>query len=129
MITVDKLSKTFGSRTLFENVTVTFNAGNRYGLTGPNGAGKSTFLRILTGSEDATGGTVSLPDRVGFLKQNIEAFRDFRLLDAVIIRVGHSDHHVIKSTTAILIATVIAIESDRTFRNRIITREYQQFFR
>ncbi|MCB1119261.1 MAG: ATP-binding cassette domain-containing protein, partial [Chlamydiia bacterium] len=49
MITLDKISKSFGSKVLFEDVTMTFNVGNRYGLTGPNGAGKTTLLKIMMG--------------------------------------------------------------------------------
>lgn len=64
---------------------MTFNAGNRYGLTGPNGAGKTTLLKIIMGFEEATSGTVVLPDRVGILRQNIEAFRDVNVRDVVIM--------------------------------------------
>lgn len=84
-ITLDKISKSFGSRALFNDVTVTFNPGNRYGLTGPNGAGKSTLLRIIMGLVDPTSGSVTLPERVGMLKQNIEDFRDRLVLDVVIM--------------------------------------------
>ena len=84
MITLNKISKSYGSRVLFENVTITFNSGNRYGLTGPNGAGKTTLLKMMMGMEDATQGSISLPDKVGILRQNIEDFRHMQLLDAVI---------------------------------------------
>lgn len=85
MITLNKISKSFGSRILFDDVTMTFNAGNRYGLTGPNGAGKSTLLKIVMGLEEATSGTVTLPDRVGILRQNIEDYREERVCDVVIM--------------------------------------------
>lgn len=85
MITLNKISKSFGSRVLFEDVTMTFSAGNRYGLTGPNGSGKTTLLKIIMGLEEATSGTVTLPDRVGILRQNIEAYRDVNVRDAVIM--------------------------------------------
>jgi len=85
MITLNLVSKSFGSRILFENVTITFNAGNRYGLTGPNGAGKSTLLKIIMNLEEPTSGSVTLPDRVGILRQNIEDYRDAIVLDAVIM--------------------------------------------
>ena len=76
MITLKEISKSIGSRTLFENISSTFNPGNRYGLTGPNGCGKSTLLKIIMGTEEATTGSVSLPRKVGFLKQDIEAFKN-----------------------------------------------------
>lgn len=85
MITLNEISKKIGTRVLFDNVCASFNSGNRYGLTGPNGAGKSTLLKIMMGLEDATSGTVTLPKKVGFLRQNIEDFRGFRVIDAVIM--------------------------------------------
>ncbi len=84
-ITLSKVAKSFGSRVLFEDVNVTFNAGDRYGLTGPNGAGKSTLFRIIMGLEAPTDGTVSLPHRVGILRQNIEDFLDFPVIDVVLM--------------------------------------------
>lgn len=85
MITLNRISKSFGSRVLFEDVTITFNAGNRYGLTGPNGSGKTTLLKIIMGLEEPTSGSVTLPDRVGILRQNIEDFREVKVRDVVIM--------------------------------------------
>lgn len=85
MITLREISKKVGARLLFDNVTITFNSGCRYGLTGPNGAGKSTLLKIVIGTEEATSGSVTLPKKVGFLKQNIEAFQGCKVLDVVIM--------------------------------------------
>ncbi|QVL58022.1 MAG: ABC-F family ATP-binding cassette domain-containing protein [Simkaniaceae bacterium] len=85
MITLDKISKKIGTRVLFDDVSAAFNPGNRYGLTGPNGAGKSTLLKIMMGVVDASSGSVSLPKKVGFLRQNIEEFKNARVLDAVIM--------------------------------------------
>lgn len=85
MITLSKISKSFGSRILFDDVTITFNAGNRYGLTGPNGAGKTTLLKMIMGIEEPSSGTITLPNRVGILRQNIEAFKEDTVLDVVIM--------------------------------------------
>jgi len=85
MITLENISKTVGTRTLFENVNFTFNEGCRYGLTGPNGSGKSTLLKIVMGVEAQTTGIVTLPKKVGFLKQRIEDFRDCLIVDTVIM--------------------------------------------
>ncbi len=79
-IILDKISHHFGTKKLFDDVTATFSPKRRYGLTGPNGAGKSTLLKIIMGLIQPTTGTVSLPKRVGILKQNIEDFRDCLVL-------------------------------------------------
>ncbi len=86
MIVVNEVSKEYGSRTLFDNVSVKFSPGNRYGLTGPNGAGKSTFMKILTGElEPSNRGTISRPSRVGILKQDQYAYDKERIIDTVIM--------------------------------------------
>ena len=85
MITLSGICKKFGNRVLFDNVSITFSDGNRYGLTGPNGAGKSTLLRIIMGLEPATAGSVTLPSRVGILQQNIEHYKDFKVIDVVVM--------------------------------------------
>ena len=85
MITLNSITKRVGPRVLFDGISVTFGQGNRYGLTGPNGAGKSTLLKIIMGLEEPTSGSVTLPRTVGYLKQNIEDFRDQRLIDVVMM--------------------------------------------
>ncbi|HEY3818204.1 MAG TPA: ABC-F family ATP-binding cassette domain-containing protein [Polyangiaceae bacterium] len=73
MIGVSRLSKSYGGRTLFEDVSLQLNAGSRYGLVGANGSGKTTFLKVLAGDEPATDGTVAIPGRarVGVLRQDL----------------------------------------------------------
>ena len=86
MITVEGVSKAYGSRTLFDNVSVKFTPGNRYGITGPNGAGKSTFLKILTGEiEHSNNGTITRPRKMGVLKQNQFEFDNCRIIDTVMM--------------------------------------------
>src|SRR5213596_4293362 len=85
MISVSAVSMRFGSKILFEDVTTTFSAGRRYGLTGPNGAGKSTFMKLLTGESDPQRGTVVRPKKVGVLRQDQYAFDKYRVLDTVIM--------------------------------------------
>ena len=85
MITLTKISKKVGPRLLFENINASFNAGNRYGLTGPNGSGKSTLMKIMMGLDHPNEGTITLPRKVGFLKQNIEDFKDQDVISVVIM--------------------------------------------
>ena len=75
----------YGSKVLFDDVTTTFIAGRRYGLTGPNGAGKSTFMKLLTGELTPQRGTVSRPEKIGVLRQDQYAFDAVRVIDTVIM--------------------------------------------
>ncbi|MFM7101417.1 MAG: ABC-F family ATP-binding cassette domain-containing protein, partial [Verrucomicrobiota bacterium] len=71
MFTLSDISKSFGSRTLFEGVTLTLQRSDRLGLVGPNGAGKSTLFKILLGQEEPDTGEVTRQRgmTVGFLPQ------------------------------------------------------------
>ncbi len=73
MITFDNVSKSYGARVLFENVTFNVGKGERIGLVGRNGHGKTTLMRIISGEETADSGRVSAPKnyKIGFLKQHI----------------------------------------------------------
>jgi ATPase subunit of ABC transporter with duplicated ATPase domains len=85
MLSINNISMRFGPRVLFEDVTTTFMAGRRYGITGPNGAGKSTLMKILTGELEPTRGSVTRPKKLGILRQDQFAFDEFRVIDTVIM--------------------------------------------
>jgi ATPase subunit of ABC transporter with duplicated ATPase domains len=76
----------YGKRVLFDKISITLDAGKRYGLIGANGAGKSTFLKILSGEIEPTDGEVQIQPnlKMGVLSQNQYAFEDFTLRDAVL---------------------------------------------
>src|SRR6187399_985931 len=75
----------FGSKVLFDEVTTSFLAGRRYGLTGRNGAGKSTSMKLLTGESQPQKGNVVRPEKMGVLRQDQFAFDKFRVIDTVIM--------------------------------------------
>ena len=85
MLSVSNVTMRYGSKVLFEDVSVNFVQGRRYGLTGPNGSGKSTFMKILTGELDAQKGTVVRPRKFGVLRQDQFAFDAYRVIDTVIM--------------------------------------------
>jgi ATPase subunit of ABC transporter with duplicated ATPase domains len=85
MISVSNVTMRYGQKLLFEDVSVTFTSGRRYGLTGPNGSGKSTFMKVLTGELDAQKGNVVRPKKIGVLSQDQYAFDAFRVVDTVIM--------------------------------------------
>jgi ATPase subunit of ABC transporter with duplicated ATPase domains len=85
MLSVSNVTMRYGAKILFEDVTVTFTPGRRYGLTGPNGSGKSTFMKVLTGELDAQKGNVVRPRKFGVLRQDQFAFDAYRVIDTVIM--------------------------------------------
>ncbi|MGH8462759.1 MAG: ATP-binding cassette domain-containing protein, partial [Pseudomonas sp.] len=96
MINASNITIQFGSKPLFENVSLRFGGGNRYGLIGANGSGKSTFMKILSGEIQPSSGNVSVDadERVGILRQDQFAYEDFTAIDTVIM--GHEELWKIK---------------------------------
>src|SRR3954470_14260667 len=85
MISASNVTMRYGAKILFDDVTVTFIPGRRYGLSGPNGAGKSTFMKVLTGEIDPQKGNVVRPKKIGVLKQDQYEFDAYRVIDTVIM--------------------------------------------
>ena len=85
MLSTSNVAVQFGAKPLFEQVTVKFSDGNRYGLIGANGSGKSTLMKVLGGDLDASAGDVMLQAgmRLGKLNQNQFGYEDERVLDVV----------------------------------------------
>ena len=91
MLSTANITMQFGAKPLFENISVKFGDGNRYGLIGANGCGKSTFMKILGGDLEPSGGNVMLDtnERLGKLRQDQFAFEEMRVLDVVMM--GHTE--------------------------------------
>jgi ATPase subunit of ABC transporter with duplicated ATPase domains len=91
VLSTANITMQFGAKPLFENISVKFGDGNRYGLIGANGCGKSTFMKILGGDLEPSAGNVMLDpnERLGKLRQDQFAFEDMRVLDVVMM--GHSE--------------------------------------
>ncbi|MGH8806890.1 MAG: ABC-F family ATPase [Noviherbaspirillum sp.] len=91
MLSTANITMQFGPKPLFENISVKFGEGNRYGLIGANGCGKSTFMKILGGDLEPSAGNVMLDpnERLGKLRQDQFAFEEMRVLDVVMM--GHTE--------------------------------------
>lgn len=102
----------FGAKPLFEDVSVKFGNGNRYGLIGANGCGKSTFMKILGGDLEPTAGNISKDpnERIGKLKQDQFAYEEFSVVDTVIM--GHEELWKIKSERDAIYANAEMTEED-----------------
>jgi ATPase subunit of ABC transporter with duplicated ATPase domains len=91
VLVANNITIQFGSKPLFENVSIKFGEGYRYGLIGANGAGKSTFMKILCGALEPSAGNVSKDqhERMAYLRQDQFGFEDQRVIDVVLM--GHEE--------------------------------------
>jgi len=112
LLTTANITMQFGAKPLFENVSVKFGDGNRYGLIGANGCGKSTFMKILGGDLEPSSGNVSKEpnERLGKLKQDQFAFEQFTVIDTVIM--GHTELWAIKAERDAIYANPEMTEAD-----------------
>ena len=91
MLVAANITMQFGAKPLFENVSVKFGEGFRYGLIGANGCGKSTFMKIVAGELEPSAGNISRDahERMAYLRQDQFAYEDRRVLDVVLM--GHRE--------------------------------------
>lgn len=111
VISTANITMQFGAKPLFENISVKFGQGNRYGLIGANGCGKSTFMKILSRELDPSGGIVMVEPnmRVAKLHQDQFAFEQYSVIDTVIM--GHAELWQVKA------------ERDRIYSSAEMTEE------
>lgn len=112
MINTANITMQFGVKPLFENVSVKFGDGNRYGLIGANGCGKSTFMRILGKDLVPTSGNVNVDygERVGKLRQDQFAFEEHLVIDTVMM--GHEELWQVKEERDAIYANADSTEDD-----------------
>jgi ATPase subunit of ABC transporter with duplicated ATPase domains len=112
LISTFNITMQFGAKPLFENVSVKFGDGNRYGLIGANGCGKSTFMKILGGDLEPSSGNVSIDagERLGKLSQDQFAYEDNVVLDVVMM--GNTELWKVKLEKDTIYANPEATEDD-----------------
>jgi ATPase subunit of ABC transporter with duplicated ATPase domains len=122
LISTANITIQFGAKPLFENVSVKFGDGNRYGLIGANGCGKSTFMKILGGDLEPTSGNVMLDsgDRLGKLRQDQFAFEEYKVLDTVMM--GDAELWAVKHEKDAIYANLEASEADYMHAAELETR-------
>lgn len=86
MIILNQLSMIYAGKLLFNDVTMKLNSPRRYALVGANGAGKSTLMRIISGDEEPSMGSISMPKdiTIGQLKQDQFRFEEVDIIDVVL---------------------------------------------
>ena len=112
MLASANITMQFGAKPLFENVSVKFGDGNRYGLIGANGCGKSTFMKILGNDLEPSAGNVAKDpnERIGKLRQDQFAYEEYGVIDTVIM--GHEELWAVKSERDAIYAKPEMTEAD-----------------
>ena len=112
MLVASNITMQFGAKPLFENVSVKFGEGFRYGLIGANGAGKSTFAKIVAGELEPSAGNISkdVHERLAYLRQNQFGYEDQRVIDVVMM--GHEQMWACMQEKDAIYANPEAMEED-----------------
>lgn len=92
MITLNGISKNYGSKVLFDGISLNINQGEKIGLIGPNGAGKSTLFSMILGEVEPSGGSVQVKKntRIGYLPQEAS----FSSAYTVLSEICRGDKHI-----------------------------------
>jgi len=104
MIRIEHINKSFGSQQVLRDVTLEIPDGQIVGLLGPNGAGKSTLMKILMGLWRPDSGSVSVPERIGYLPENNPLYEDMYVSEYLAFMAGltNSQFSIVNSQLSIL---------------------------
>src|SRR3954463_7819207 len=110
LLSCDRLSKAYGPRLLFREISISFDDTERTGLIGPNGSGKSTLLKILAGVEQPDDGSLTPRRqlRVGYLPQHDVFPPGKSVFDTLVAAApkDHGDEHEREVEASILLSKV-----------------------
>ncbi|RXJ70333.1 ABC transporter ATP-binding protein [Halarcobacter ebronensis] len=103
MIQLINISKHFGDKTLFTELNLRLNAGQKIGLVGRNGTGKSTLFKLILGEEVSDEGEILIPKgyKIGALKQHL-VFTESTLIDETALALSEEDKYSIYKAEKIL---------------------------
>ncbi|OIO35896.1 MAG: hypothetical protein AUJ74_04510 [Candidatus Omnitrophica bacterium CG1_02_44_16] len=102
MIIINNLTKAYGEKTLFKDISLNINRGEKIGLIGPNGAGKSTLFHLLLGEAEPSAGAIQVQKniRVGYLPQEssfqsaLTVLQELTQGDEIIMRFQKEKHEL-----------------------------------
>jgi len=96
MIQINNLTKSYGTRVLFENLSLKLNAGNKVGFVGRNGSGKSTLFKIILDEEPYDSGEIIIPKnyRIGTLRQHLHFTHKSVREECASVLTGDMEHEV-----------------------------------
>ncbi len=121
MVSIQHISKSFGSQKVLNDVSLEIPAGQIVGLLGPNGAGKSTLMKILIGLWSADSGTVSAPSRIGYLPENNPLYEDMYVSEYLAFMAKMTNDQMVNE-----LVELVGLSPERHKHIRELSKGYRQ---
>ncbi len=130
MIRIEHINKSFGSQQVLRDVTLEIPDGQIVGLLGPNGAGKSTLMKILMGLWRPDSGSVSVPERIGYLPENNPLYEDMYVSEYLAFMAGltNSQLSIVNSQLSNIssLIALVGLTPERHKHIRSLSKGYRQ---
>jgi ABC-2 type transport system ATP-binding protein len=130
MVSLQHINKSFGSQQVLRDVTLEIPAGQIVGLLGPNGAGKSTLMKILIGLWHADSGSLSAPERIGYLPENNPLYEDMYVSEYLAFMAGltNSQFSIVNSQLSNIssLIALVGLTPERHKHIRSLSKGYRQ---
>ena len=130
MIRIEHINKSFGSQQVLRDVTLEIPDGQIIGLLGPNGAGKSTLMKILMGLWRPDSGSVSVPERIGYLPENNPLYEDMYVSEYLAFMAGltNSQFSIVNSQLSNIssLIALVGLTPERHKHIRELSKGYRQ---
>ena len=126
MVSLQHISKSFGSQKVLNDVSLEIPAGQIVGLLGPNGAGKSTLMKILIGLWSADSGTVSAPSRIGYLPENNPLYEDMYVSEYLAFMAKMTNDQMVNDQMVNELVELVGLSPERHKHIRELSKGYRQ---
>ena len=126
MVSLQHISKSFGSQKVLNDVSLEIPAGQIVGLLGPNGAGKSTLMKILIGLWSADSGTVSAPSRIGYLPENNPLYEDMYVSEYLAFMAKMTNDQMVNDQMINELVELVGLSPERHKHIRELSKGYRQ---
>ena len=126
MVSLQHISKSFGSQKVLNDVSLEIPAGQIIGLLGPNGAGKSTLMKILIGLWSADSGTVSAPSRIGYLPENNPLYEDMYVSEYLAFMAKMTNDQMVNDQMVNELVELVGLSPERHKHIRELSKGYRQ---
>ena len=124
-VKIAHIDKSFGAQQVLRDVTLEIPQGQVLGLLGPNGAGKSTLMKILIGLWKADKGSVTVPERIGYLPENNPLYEEMYVVEYLRFMAGLTAKRSVRETVSDLIERV-GLTPERHKHIRELSKGYRQ---